>query len=454
MSDTEITAFYVTLHGEVQGIGLRRRIRAAARKRDLKGWVRNRKAGHVQLHVEGVEPEARRLIADLQTGAIEADIGDIVVTRTAPAGFEEFTIAKRADLARIVPALSRAALDRARRLEGEYADINDTALNLLDAGGDDQSDLAELMRRIPCRFLGEPFLQRQRAMQFKISDVACSFASESWGHHAFQQALKRYIGYAPGGVIDNKARGQAFARRIGLRVPQTYQHDVPLSKIEIRAGVVIKPVRGAGSTGVFSVLTPDNIFSLGNHKHLSSLEEFESEARRCAQTQKAGDRWMVEDLILDADGNLPNDLKMLTFYGKAVLVQESTRIPRRGATYYDRDGNKVSTGRYEHLDFEGTGLLPEYIAIAEEVSLKIPSPFNRIDFLKSKDGPVFGEFTPKPGNFQDFDAATDAWLGREFAAARARLVADLMKGKRFTEFDAFVAELQNNSKAAPVTPSG
>ena len=52
MSD-RIAAFYVTLHGEVQDVGLRKRIRDGARKKNLAGWVRNRKAGHVQIHVEG-----------------------------------------------------------------------------------------------------------------------------------------------------------------------------------------------------------------------------------------------------------------------------------------------------------------------------------------------------------------------------------------------------------------
>ena len=440
MSD-RIAAFYVTLHGEVQGVGLRKRIRDEARKKNLAGWVRNRKAGHVQIHVEGPEREARQLIADLQTGAIAADIDDLLLTRTEAAGYEDFIIAKLADSDCISPALTRDVIARAKRLEDEYADLNSIALNLPKHSGNDQSDLAELMRRIPNRFLGEPFLQKMKLINFALVNVTCSFAAENWAHRAFQKALKQRIGYAPGPVLDNKVQGQAFARRIGLKVPQTYQHDVPFSEIELRSGVVIKPVSGAGSKGVFSALAPDDIFSLGNNKQLSSFEELKAEGREYANRQKAGDRWMVEDLILNAEGYLPNDLKMLTFYGKAVLVQEATRMPTR-VCYYDREGNKIRTGRYENMEFDGTGLLPEYIELAEKVSLKIPVPFIRIDFLKSKDGPVFGEFTPKPGNFQGFDAETDAWLGKEFAEARGRLVADLMKGKTFTEFDAFVASLE------------
>ena len=123
-----------------------------------------------------------------------------------------------------------------------------------------------------------------------------------------------------------------------------------------------------------------------------------------------------------------------------VLVQEATRMPTR-VCYYDPNGKKIRTGRYEDIEFEGTGVLPEYIEAAENISLKIPIPFCRIDFLKSKDGPVFGEFTPAPGNFQGFDAKTDAWLGREFARARGRLHADLLAGKEFSEFKSFVASL-------------
>ena len=126
--------------------------------------------------------------------------------------------------------------------------------------------------------------------------------------------------------------------------------------------------------------------------------------------------------------------------------------------YYTPAGDPVITGRYMDRAFAGTGLEPGYVELAEAISLQIPMPFCRIDFLKSAHGPVFCEFTPKPGNFHQFDTPTDTLLGAEFARARARLTADLLKGKRFEAFDAFVARVRARraaQKAAPETaPSG
>ena len=66
MDEAEI-AFLVTLHGKVQGIGLRKRIAAAARSHGVRGWVRN------------------RLNSDSVTGKTSDGCGEFAATLKTPA---------------------------------------------------------------------------------------------------------------------------------------------------------------------------------------------------------------------------------------------------------------------------------------------------------------------------------------------------------------------------------
>ena len=162
---------------------------------------------------------------------------------------------------------------------------------------------------------------------------------------------------------------------------------------------------------------------------------------------------MSEELITDESGSIANDVKLYCFYGRAHIALEVKRTG--GAVEYcwwDRNCRKVKTGKYLNMELEDTIVSTEYFEAAEHLSQHIPAPFMRIDFLKSPTGPVFGEFTPQPGNFHQFDAATDCWLGRCYAEARGRLMADLLKGKAFSEYTEFVASL-NSGKSTDSPPA-
>ena len=47
---------------------------------------------------------------------------------------------------------------------------------------------------------------------------------------------------------------------------------------------------------------------------------------------------------------------------------------------------------------------------------------------------MFGEFTPKPGNYDEFDKETDQWMGDFFLEAEARLTYDLINQEAFTTY--------------------
>src|SRR5699024_12457653 len=82
-------------------------------------------------------------------------------------------------------------------------------------------------------------------------------------------------------------------------------------------------------------------------------------------------------------------------------------------------------------------------------SSEIPVPFLRIDFLRGEDGLIFGEFTPKPGNYDEFDERTDQLLGDYFLDAEARLVDDLLNGKQFGAYKE-LSNLTNLTKSMKI----
>ena len=117
---------------------------------------------------------------------------------------------------------------------------------------------------------------------------------------------------------------------------------------------------------------------------------------------------------------------------------EISRYPELKYCWWTVNGERVRTGKYNNDLFKGKGCTEEEIELANQISLTIPAPFIRIDFLRSNNGLVFGEFTPKPGNYDEFDEATDKWLGDYFMEAEGRLLQDLLNGKKFSYFDEMI----------------
>src|SRR5699024_6795768 len=140
------------------------------------------------------------------------------------------------------------------------------------------------------------------------------------------------------------------------------------------------------------------------------------------------------------------DLKFYCFYGKVGLILEIIRYPEIRHCWWTRDFKRVTTGKYDESLFSGDAVSPEELQMIEQLSEEIPAPFVRIDFLQSENGLVFGEFTPKPGNYDDFDLKTDQLLGDYYIEAEARLIKDLLKGKTFPEYEQFVQSLKKEKR--------
>lgn len=245
-------------------------------------------------------------------------------------------------------------------------------------------------------------------------------------------------------VLNGKLNAYAFADQLGVQYPKTYLAGVPLTQVEAaeQGRVVIKPLNGSSSQGVFVVISPDRIFDVPQQIWLDSWEELISTMRAGLESGRVGkDSWVVEELILEDEeaGTPGRDLKFYCFYGRVGLVLE---IRRRGdgVAYceWDGQGQPLYSGKYVSTWFQGDGVTQEQLDYAASISSKIPAPFMRIDFLKAQNAPagmVFGEFTPRPGNFHAFNDAVDRMLGDAFLAAEGRLNRDLVQRKNgFREF--------------------
>lgn len=80
------------IHGDVQGVWFRAWSAETARELGVRGWVRNRRDGTVEMLVHGDEGAVERMIARCREGPPAARVDRIDVEETAegaPAGFEK-----------------------------------------------------------------------------------------------------------------------------------------------------------------------------------------------------------------------------------------------------------------------------------------------------------------------------------------------------------------------------
>lgn len=82
----------VVVTGLVQGVGFRWAARRAAERIGVRGWVRNRADGSVELHVEGDEERVAAMLAWLRKGPDGAVIKEMEVVDAAAQDLERFEI--------------------------------------------------------------------------------------------------------------------------------------------------------------------------------------------------------------------------------------------------------------------------------------------------------------------------------------------------------------------------
>jgi hypothetical protein len=229
--------------------------------------------------------------------------------------------------------------------------------------------------------------------------------------------------------INNKILGADFARAVGVATPMRYGvycRDAIPDQDEI----VIKPVSGMKARGVF-IRHSGSFIDLSTGEKLSSVSELHQ-----ILSAFPNDEWLVEEYMPDIElqDSPARDLKFYCFYGRMVMALEVVRYPDYRCSWWSRDHKNIDVGYLNEYRFEGIGFDPTEVAVVEKLSAEIPAPFIRIDMLKSVNGIRFGEFTPRPGEYDKFNASVDHELGKEFLIAESRLLESLIAGKRFEPF--------------------
>lgn len=238
--------------------------------------------------------------------------------------------------------------------------------------------------------------------------------------------------------LDAKNAAYSFVDAVGARRPKSDAKTYAFADLPIEFPSVIKATRSTGSRGCYLLMSPEKILHVRDNAQFSSIDEFKKHASKLmtTNTRPLPDKWMHEELILEdqAKGTPARNLKFYAFYGEIMLMQESRRDEGLEVTFWDAERHPTITGRYEDLNFNGVGFTPEDAEVVAKLSRAIPYPFVRIDMLNGQQERVLGEFTPRPGNFDQFNDEWDRKLGEAWVRAESRLMEDLLRGKQFSEF--------------------
>jgi acylphosphatase len=82
----------VIVSGRVQGVYFRGTCRAIARELGVRGWVRNRSDGTVEVVAEGSRDSVGDLVAWCREGPPGADVWGVEITDEAPCGESDFRV--------------------------------------------------------------------------------------------------------------------------------------------------------------------------------------------------------------------------------------------------------------------------------------------------------------------------------------------------------------------------
>ena len=88
-----VKASHYLVRGRVQGVGFRVFVADAARTEGIRGWVRNRPDGAVEVQAEGDAESLRRFEWRLRQGPPMARVDDVAIEDVKPGGATGFRIA-------------------------------------------------------------------------------------------------------------------------------------------------------------------------------------------------------------------------------------------------------------------------------------------------------------------------------------------------------------------------
>src|SRR5690606_33257806 len=110
------------------------------------------------------------------------------------------------------------------------------------------------------------------------------------------------------------------------------------------------------------------------------LDGLRQEANLSYAKLRRADEWMVEELLLPADGSIRviDEVKAHCFGGRTELIMQKGEVDgKRGLRFYDREWRPVTTGRRTESTIDD--LTPptngaELVEVAERAATQIPVP--------------------------------------------------------------------------------
>lgn len=240
---------------------------------------------------------------------------------------------------------------------------------------------------------------------------------------------------------DKKDDGYALARRAGVEVPLVHAEAARADQLDwaaLPARVVVKPLRGAASRGVFLLERHGDGQCLD---HLTGERISEQEVVRqlleLADDRRVSAAVIAEEFLQPHPSlanliTVPDDLKVFTFYDHPAVIMQRRCFGTHDMSQYrfrfwDAEWNDLGGVKYaDRLDptMPPPELRDEVVDAVTRLGRELAVPFARIDVYETARGVVFGEITPHPGPPAGWRADLDRLLGYEWEIAEARLAAE------------------------------
>lgn len=254
-----------------------------------------------------------------------------------------------------------------------------------------------------------------------------------------QTGILRKTQHSPFHTLDVKDKGYEFARLCGVRSPVA-RFSLRPDELRFDQLAVTKPMYSDGGKCIYAWDARDDEYFDYFSRRIEKSEEA-IKARMQADFIAKGvkrEGWVQEEIIVGVDGTpkTTHDVKFYAFYGEIQAVLQVDRWDSKTFAFFDAQGKPIDTGVYPMRESVVPVFSPELVESAKRLSLKIPWPHVRLDFLVSDNDFAIGEFTSNPGSFADFNDEWDTRLAKAYQGAFGRLYQDFLRKKDFPEYNA------------------
>lgn len=289
------------------------------------------------------------------------------------------------------------------------------------------SHFKEIIEKLPTRYIPENIVSKNYFKDYL--PYLSSFTSSLSEYTLFRNRFYERSGYIIESIVDDKFNAIKLAYSVKIPSVKIYKNNLEKKDLNINSdidNIVLKPTNGHTSKDVF-IITNNEIISVENRNRITHSD------LKLRIEKSIFKRWMIEEYVTsELLGGIPYDVKVFCFYGvvKLILVIDRNNSKLR-YDWLDENFSRVNTGRFNDSLFNSEFKDQKAIDYAKIISLEIPTPFLRIDFLYTGENLYLGEITPRPGHFHEFNYEYDNLLGFNFVDAQARLISDLMCEKSF-----------------------